>query len=125
MNNVNNEIKEQLFQKNKNIEDNQSNIKNYNKMECINNNIINIKKKDILAQKRKITIERQQKFKKVNIFLNNRWDLKDEYINLDKYNFNFKQINNQNNIINDINSLSNKRASFINNISKISNLKHI
>ena len=125
VNNANNEIKEQLFQKNKNIEDNQSNIKNYNKMECINNNIINIKKKDILAQKRKITIERQQKFKKVNIFLNNRWDLKEEYINLDKYNFNFKQINNQNNIINDINSLSNKRASFINNISKISNLKHI
>ena len=120
-NNINNEIKEEIIQKSKTLEASKINIINVENKQQINNRDIISKREEIIAQKRKILIERQQKIQKVKTFMNCGWELKDESINYEKYKSNFIQQKNHNSIINDINSLINKRSVFINNISKISN----
>ena len=119
-NNINNEINEQLIQKSKTLEASKTNIINEGNKQQINRDIIS-KREEIIVQKRKILIERQQKIQKVKTFMNCGWELKDESINYEKYKSNFIHQKNHNSIINDINSLTNKRSIFINNISKISN----
>ena len=119
-NNINNEIKEEIIQKSKTFEANKINIINEGNKQQINRDIIS-KREEIIVQKRKILIERQQKIQKVKTFMNCGWELKDESINYEKYKSNFIHQKNHNSIINDINSLTNKRSIFINNISKISN----
>jgi len=119
-NNINNEIKEEIIQKSKTFEASKINIINEGNKQQINRDIIS-KREEIIVQKRKILIERQQKIQKVKTFMNCGWELKDESINYEKYKSNFIQQKNHNSIINDINSLTNKRSIFINNISKISN----
>ena len=120
INNINNEIKEEIIQKSKTFEASKINIINEGNKQQINRDIIS-KREEIIAQKRKILIERQQKIQKVKTFMNCGWELKDESINYEKYKSNFIHQKNHNSIINDINSLTNKRSIFINNISKISN----
>ena len=55
--------------------------------------------------------------------MNNGWEFREENMNQEKYKINFNHNNNHINIIKEINSLSNKRTFFINNISKISKFK--
>ena len=119
-NNINNEIKEEIIQKSKTLEASKINIINIGNKQQINRDITS-KREEIIVQKRKILIERQQKIQKVKTFMNCGWELKDESIISEKYKFNFIHQKNHNSIINDINSLTNKRSIFINNISKISN----
>ena len=114
--NINNDkIKEQLIQKSKTLEINKNKGK-------INNNFFD-KSNEIILQKRKNLIERQKKIHKVKTFMNNGWKFKEEDMNQEKYKINFNHNNNHINIIKEINSLSNKRTFFINNISKISKFK--
>ena len=80
------------------------------------------KREEIIIQKRKILIERQQKIQKLKTFMNCKWEFKEDNINYEKYKINYIS---HNNIIKDINSLTNKRYIFINNISKISNKKNV
>ena len=90
----------------------------------INNNFFD-KSNEIILQKRKNLIERQKKIHKVKTFMNNGWEFREENMNQEKYKINFNHNNNHINIIKEINSLSNKRTFFINNISKISKFKVI
>ena len=114
--NINNDkIKEQLIQKSKTLEINKNKGK-------INNNFFD-KNNEIILQKRKNLIERQKKIHKVKTFMNNGWEFREENMNQEKYKINFNHNNNHINIIKEINSLSNKRTFFINNISKISKFK--
>ena len=120
-NNINNEIKMELIQKSKTLEASKSNIINIGNKQEINNDIMR-KREEIIIQKRKILIERQQKIQKVKTFMNCKWEFKEDDISYGKYKFNYIS---HNNIIKDINSLTNKRSIFINNISKISNKKNV
>jgi hypothetical protein len=120
-NDINNEIKMELIQKSKTLEASKSNIINIGNKQEINNDIMR-KREEIIIQKRKILIERQQKIQKVKTFMNCKWEFKEDDISYGKYKFNYIS---HNNIIKDINSLTNKRSIFINNISKISNKKNV
>ena len=120
-NNINNEIKRELIQKSKTLEASKGNIINIGNKQEINNDTMR-KREEIIIQKRKILIERQQKIQKVKTFMNCKWEFKEDNINYEKYKFNYIP---HNNIIKDINSLTNKRSIFINNISKISNKKNV
>jgi hypothetical protein len=120
-NNINNEIKIELIQKSKTLEASKSNIINIGNKQEINNDIMR-KREEIIIQKRKILIERQQKIQKVKTFMNCKWEFKEDDISYGKYKFNYIS---HNNIIKDINSLTNKRSIFFNNISKISNKKNV
>ena len=120
-NNINNEIKMELIQKSKTLEASKSNIINIGNKQEINNDIMR-KREEIIIQNRKILIERQQKIQKVKTFMSCKWEFKEDDISYGKYKFNYIS---HNNIIKDINSLTNKRYIFINNISKISNKKNV
>ena len=121
----NNQIKEDNLDKNK--FDKQIIQKN-NEIESEKNRTIDIhKKQEIVARTKEkfeidkqIFIKKQQEINKVKTFMKSGWEFKEEKINTNSVNYQ----NNKNlhkNIINEINSLCNKRKFFISNIYKISN----
>ena len=80
--------------------------------------IIN-KSKDIFEKEKQIFFEKRQAIHKVKTFMNSGWEFKEEFFNTKIINIkNHKK--HQKKIVNEINSLCNKRKLFISNISKIS-----
>ena len=111
-----NEIEKQITPKNNEIE----NKKNITINTCKKLEIIK-RAKEIFEIDKKLIIKRQQEINKVKTFMKSGWEFKEEKINTNLLNYQ-NQKNLHKNIINEINSLKNKRKFFINNISKISNI---
>ena len=111
-----NEIEKQITPKNNEIENNKIiTINTCKKLEIIK------RTKEIFEIDKKLIIKRQQEINKVKAFMKSGWEFKEEKINTNLLNYQ-NQKNLHKNIINEINSLRNKRKFFINNISKISNI---
>ena len=121
----NNQIKEDNLDKN---EFDKQIIQKNNEIESEKNRTIDIhKKQEIVARTKEkfeidkqLFIKKQQEINKVKTFMKSGWEFKEEKINTNSVNYQ----NNKNlhkNIINEINSLCNKRKFFISNIYKISN----
>ena len=111
-----NEIEKQITPKNNEIENNKNiTINTCKKLEIIK------RTKEIFEIDKKLIIKRQQEINKVKTFMKSGWEFKEEKINTNLLNYQ-NQKNLHKNIINEINSLRNKRKFFINNISKISNI---
>ena len=111
-----NEIEKQITPKNNEIENNKNiTINTCKKLEIIK------RTKEIFEIDKKLIIKRQQEINKVKAFMKSGWEFKEEKINTNLLNYQ-NQKNLHKNIINEINSLRNKRKFFINNISKISNI---
>jgi len=110
----NNEIEPQIIPQNNKIENYQNKtIDSTKEQEIIN------KSKDIFEKEKKIYFEKSQAIHRVKTFMNSGWEFKEEFFNTKIINIkNHKK--QQKNIINEINSLCNKRKLFISNISKIS-----
>ena len=111
-----NENEKQITPKNNEIENNKNiTINTCKKLEIIK------RTKEIFEIDKKLIIKRQQEINKVKTFMKSGWEFKEEKINTNLLNYQ-NQKNLHKNIINEINSLRNKRKFFINNISKISNI---
>ena len=109
-----NDIEPQIVPQNNKIENYQNKtIDSAKEQEIIN------KSKDIFEKEKKIFFENRQAIHKVKTFMNSGWEFKEEFFNTKIINIkNHKK--HQKKIVNEINSLCNKRKLFINNISKIS-----
>ena len=109
-----NDIEPQIIPQNNKIEIYQNKtIDSAKEQEIIN------KSKDIFEKEKKIFFENRQAIHKVKTFMNSGWEFKEEFFNTKIINIkNHKK--HQKKIINEINSLCNKRKLFISNISKIS-----
>ena len=119
----NKNIKEQLNLENQSLKNEQKNKIIINQQQEINNSIIK-KRKEIIAEKQKNIFKKQQLIKKVKTFTNVNWEVNEENMISEKYIKDLKYQNilkKENNIINGIQTLTNKRKLFISNISKISN----
>ena len=109
-----NDIEPQIVPQNNKIENYQNKtIDSAKEQEIIN------KSKDIFEKEKKIFLEKRQAIHKVRTFMNSGWEFKEEFFNTKIINIkNHKK--HQKKIVNEINSLCNKRKLFISNISKIS-----
>ena len=109
-----NDIEPQIIPQNNKIEIYQNKtIDSAKEQEIIN------KSKDIFEKEKKIYFEKSQAIHRVKTFMNSGWEFKEEFFNTKIINIkNHKK--HQKKIINEINSLCNKRKLFISNISKIS-----
>ena len=112
----NKEIEKQIIPKNIEIENNQNKTIDTNrKQEIIE------RTKEVFEIDKKSIFKKQQNINKVKTFMKSGWEFKEEKINTSFVNYqNHKSLHK--NIINEINSLCNKRKFFISNISKISNI---
>ena len=109
-----NDIEPQIIPQNNKIENYQNKtIDSAKEQEIIN------KSKDIFEKEKQIFFEKRQAIHKVKTFMNSGWEFKEEFFNTKIINIkNHKK--HQKKIVNEINSLCNKRKLFISNISKIS-----
>ena len=109
-----NDIEPQIIPQNNKIEIYQNKtIDSAKEQEIIN------KSKDIFEKEKQIFFEKRQAIHKVKTFMNSGWEFKEEFFNTKIINIkNHKK--HQKKIVNEINSLCNKRKLFISNISKIS-----
>ena len=113
----NKKIEEKIIQENNTIDNNNSQTINFNiKQEFIK------KSEEISKKNQEIISLRQQNIHKIKTFINSRWETKEEHLNFKNFMQQYQnRKNHQKNIVNEINSLCNKRKFFISNISKISN----